>query len=275
MRKAWRLARQGLSRHQAPGDTESQRGGPAIRGLGRPARGVKPAIDLPPPALAHSRSIFALTLAPAICESRAPCRERGSGVIVAAGRTGGSPGREPQSRNYGRRLHETPSIHRDDRRRCGGRGRDCQARDRAIVARAEMATASSFPKSLDTLWGGAETFCKAVAEATDNKFQIQPFAAGEIVPGLAAPMPSATTPSRCAQTASYYFFGKDPTFALACALSVRSEHPHAECVDVPAWRHQADGRLLQEVQIRRAPGRQYHRARWAAGFGRKSRTSRT
>ena len=42
---------------------------------------------------------------------------------------------------------------------------------------------SSFPKSLDTLWGGAETFCKAVAEATDNKFQIQPFAAGEIVKG--------------------------------------------------------------------------------------------
>ncbi len=45
---------------------------------------------------------------------------------------------------------------------------------------------SSFPKSLETLWGGAEVFCKAVSEASDGKFQIQPFAAGEIVPGLAA-----------------------------------------------------------------------------------------
>ena len=43
---------------------------------------------------------------------------------------------------------------------------------------------ASWPKSLDTLYGGAETMAKAVAEATDNKFQIQVFAAGEIVPGL-------------------------------------------------------------------------------------------
>src|ERR1041384_8805628 len=45
---------------------------------------------------------------------------------------------------------------------------------------------SSFPKSLDTIYGAAEVFAKAVAEATDNKFQIQVFAAGEIVPGLPA-----------------------------------------------------------------------------------------
>ena len=43
---------------------------------------------------------------------------------------------------------------------------------------------SSWPKSLDTIYGGAETMCKAVAEATDNKFQIQIVRAGEIVPGL-------------------------------------------------------------------------------------------
>ncbi|HEY5216726.1 MAG TPA: hypothetical protein VIJ17_07515, partial [Pseudolabrys sp.] len=45
---------------------------------------------------------------------------------------------------------------------------------------------SSFPKSLDTIYGAWEVFSKAVAEATDNKFQIQTFAAGEIVPGLQA-----------------------------------------------------------------------------------------
>ena len=45
---------------------------------------------------------------------------------------------------------------------------------------------SSFPKSLDTIFGAAEIFAKPVTEATDGKFQIQVFAAGEIVPGLQA-----------------------------------------------------------------------------------------
>jgi TRAP-type mannitol/chloroaromatic compound transport system substrate-binding protein len=40
--------------------------------------------------------------------------------------------------------------------------------------------AASWPKSLDTLYGGCEHFCKRIAEITDNRFQIQPFAAGEI-----------------------------------------------------------------------------------------------
>src|SRR3989442_12393599 len=43
---------------------------------------------------------------------------------------------------------------------------------------------SSFPKSLDTIYGGAEPLSKYVAEMTDNKFHIQGFAGGEIVPGL-------------------------------------------------------------------------------------------
>src|SRR5262249_33702463 len=44
--------------------------------------------------------------------------------------------------------------------------------------------ASSFPKSLDTLWGVSPTLCKLVSEMSDGKFTIEPFAAGEIVPGL-------------------------------------------------------------------------------------------
>jgi TRAP-type mannitol/chloroaromatic compound transport system substrate-binding protein len=77
---------------------------------------------------------------------------------------------------------------------------------------------SSFPKSLDTLYGAAELFCKAVAEATDNKFQIQAFAPGEIVPGLQAADAVTNGTVEMCQTAAYYFIGKDPTFALACAV---------------------------------------------------------
>jgi TRAP-type mannitol/chloroaromatic compound transport system substrate-binding protein len=77
---------------------------------------------------------------------------------------------------------------------------------------------SSFPKALDTIYGAAETFSKFVAEATDNKFQIQVFAAAEIVPGLeAANAVSAGTVEMC-HTASYYYWGKDPTYALGTAV---------------------------------------------------------
>src|SRR2546430_12854391 len=77
---------------------------------------------------------------------------------------------------------------------------------------------SSFPKSLDTIYGAAEIFAKAVAEATDNKFQIQVFAAGEIVPGLAAADAVQNGTVEMCHTASYYYFGKDPTFAFLCAV---------------------------------------------------------
>jgi TRAP-type mannitol/chloroaromatic compound transport system substrate-binding protein len=77
---------------------------------------------------------------------------------------------------------------------------------------------SSFPKSLDTLYGAAELFSKTVAEATDNKFQIQPFAAGEIVPGLQALDAVSNATVEMAQSASYYYVGKDPTFAFGTAV---------------------------------------------------------
>ena len=77
---------------------------------------------------------------------------------------------------------------------------------------------SSFPKSLDTLWGGAERLARIVAEATDNKFQIHAFAAGEIVPGLQVVDAVQNGTVEMGQTASYYYFGKDPTFALGTAV---------------------------------------------------------
>src|SRR5512135_3820931 len=78
--------------------------------------------------------------------------------------------------------------------------------------------ASSFPKSLDTIYGGAEVISKRVAAATNNKFQIQVFAAGEIVPGLQAMDAVQNGTVECCHTAPYYFFGKDPTFALGTAI---------------------------------------------------------
>jgi TRAP-type mannitol/chloroaromatic compound transport system substrate-binding protein len=78
--------------------------------------------------------------------------------------------------------------------------------------------ASSFPKSLDTIYGGAEVISKRVAAVTNNKFQIQVFAAGEIVPGLQVLDAVQNATVQCAHTVPYYFFGKDPTFAFGGAV---------------------------------------------------------
>jgi len=78
--------------------------------------------------------------------------------------------------------------------------------------------ASSFPKSLDTIFGGAETISKRVSAATDGKFEIRAFAAGEIVPGLQVLDAVQNGTVECGHSASYYYVGKDPTFAFDTAI---------------------------------------------------------
>src|ERR1700737_2391912 len=77
---------------------------------------------------------------------------------------------------------------------------------------------ASWPKSLDTLYGGCEYFARRVAEMTDNRFQIQVFAAGEIVPGLQVLDAVQNGTVEMGHTASYYYFGKDPTFTFGTSL---------------------------------------------------------
>src|SRR6202521_4581925 len=77
---------------------------------------------------------------------------------------------------------------------------------------------TSWPKSLDTLHGGAEMMAKVVAEATDNKFQIQTFAAGEIVPGLQVLDAVQNGTVEMGHTASYYYFGKDAAFTFGSSI---------------------------------------------------------
>ena len=66
--------------------------------------------------------------------------------------------------------------------------------------------------------GAGEDFAKRVAALTDNKFQIRVFAAGEIVPGLQVVDAVQNETVECGHTASYYYVGKDPTFAFDTAV---------------------------------------------------------
>jgi TRAP-type mannitol/chloroaromatic compound transport system substrate-binding protein len=77
---------------------------------------------------------------------------------------------------------------------------------------------SSFPRSLDTIFGASDVFAKAVSEATDGKFKIQVFPAGEIVPGLQVADAVTNGTVEMGHTASYYYVGKDPTYAMGTAI---------------------------------------------------------
>jgi TRAP-type mannitol/chloroaromatic compound transport system substrate-binding protein len=98
---------------------------------------------------------------------------------------------------------------------------------------------SSFPKSLDTIFGTAETLSRYMSEATDGKFQIQTFAPGEIVGGLQALDAVQTGAVECAHTPVYFYFGKEPTLAFGTGvpfgLNARQQH---------SWWHFAGGKEI-------------------------------
>ncbi len=105
--------------------------------------------------------------------------------------------------------------------------------------------ASSFPKSLDTIFGASDTFTRRISQLTNGKFAIRSFAAGEIVPGLAVLDAVQGNTVECGHSASYYYFGKDATFAFDCAVPFGlTSRQHT------AWYDQGGGRELMRAFFR-------------------------
>lgn len=77
---------------------------------------------------------------------------------------------------------------------------------------------SSFPKSVDTIFGASERMARYVTEGSDGQFEVQMFAAGEIVPGGQVYDAVAGGTVEMGHTASYYYWGQDPAFALGTAV---------------------------------------------------------
>ncbi|HSW06723.1 TRAP transporter substrate-binding protein [Aquabacterium sp.] len=101
---------------------------------------------------------------------------------------------------------------------------------------------SSFPKSLDTLFGVNEVFAKKVSDMSGGKFQISTHAAGEIVPALGTVDALQAGTVEAANTAPYYYFGKDPTFALGCAIPFGLNSRQ-----MTAWMYEGNGlKLMRE-----------------------------
>lgn len=95
---------------------------------------------------------------------------------------------------------------------------------------------SSFPQSLDTIFGGAEDVAKYCREATDGAFDIQVFAAGEIVDGLQAADAAQNGTVEMCHTAAYYYTGKSPTWALGGVIPYGLNNRGMD-----AWLYYGDG----------------------------------
>src|SRR2546423_13415462 len=103
--------------------------------------------------------------------------------------------------------------------------------------------ASSFPKSIEGLWGAAPTVAKLVGEMSDGKFTIDSFAAGEIVPGLQVLDACANGTVECGHSYGGYYIGKNPALifdgSLPFGMTVRQHN---------AWYLYGDGKkLVDEV----------------------------
>ena len=102
--------------------------------------------------------------------------------------------------------------------------------------------ASSFPKALDTIFGAAEVFAKKVGEMSGGKFQISVHAAGELLPAFGVVDGVQNGTVEIAHTAPYYFFGKDETFALGCAIPFGLNSRQ-----MTAWMYEGNGlKLMRE-----------------------------
>jgi TRAP-type mannitol/chloroaromatic compound transport system substrate-binding protein len=102
--------------------------------------------------------------------------------------------------------------------------------------------ASSFPKSLDTIYGAEEVFAKKVSEMTGGKFVITTHAGGELMPPFGVLDGVSNGTVEMAHTAPYYFFGKDPTYALDCAVPFGLNSRQ-----MTAWMYEGNGlKLMRE-----------------------------
>jgi len=102
--------------------------------------------------------------------------------------------------------------------------------------------ASSFPKSLDTIFGSAEMFSKTVRELSGGKFEVSAHAAGELMPAFGNMDAIQNGTIEMSQTASYYFTGKDSIFAFGCAVPFG-----LTARQMDAWMEHGNGRKLMDA----------------------------
>ena len=90
--------------------------------------------------------------------------------------------------------------------------------DPANLPNIQWQMATSWPPSLDTIFGGAQVLADRVAALTGGKFKISPRAAGEVAPPLEVLDVVSQGAVQCGHTASYYYIGKSPVLAFGTTV---------------------------------------------------------
>ncbi len=116
-----------------------------------------------------------------------------------------------------------------------------------VRAQVRWQMATSWPVSLDTIYGATEFFAQRVAALTDGGFIIEPQPAGKLAPGTQVLDVVSQGSVPIGHTASYYYIGKSPITAFGTALpfglSVRQQN---------AWFYEGGGlELLQEIYAKK------------------------
>lgn len=102
--------------------------------------------------------------------------------------------------------------------------------------------ASSFPKSLDTIYGAAEVFAHKVRQLSGGRFEVSVHAAGELMPAFSVVDGVQKATVEAAHTAPYYFFDKDETFAIGGAIPFGLNSRQ-----MSAWTYEGNGlKLMRE-----------------------------
>jgi TRAP-type mannitol/chloroaromatic compound transport system substrate-binding protein len=102
---------------------------------------------------------------------------------------------------------------------------------------------SSFPKSQETLFSTGQALCAYVAEATNNRFQIQGYAAGELATSRQALDVVASGAVECAHTPLSFHVAKDMTLALGTGLPFGLNARHQQSW----WAHGGGAKLVNDA----------------------------
>jgi TRAP-type mannitol/chloroaromatic compound transport system substrate-binding protein len=119
--------------------------------------------------------------------------------------------------------------------------------DSANLPTIQWQMATSWPPSLDTIFGGAKVLTDRVTALTDGKFTITPRAAGEIAPPLEVLNVVSQGAVQCGHTAAYYYIGKSPALAFGTTVPFGFTAQQQN-----AWLYEGGGlKQLQEIYAKK------------------------
>ena len=113
---------------------------------------------------------------------------------------------------------------------------------------------SSFPKSLDTIYGASEVLAKRLDQITGGKFQLRVYAAGEIVPGLQVLDAVQNATVECGHTAGYYYVGKNMALAFDTAVPFGLTQRQQNAWMVAGGGDKLINDLLKDYNVKMFPG---------------------